>query len=158
MTYFEKAVSSNIFDDLPDLAPAPSSARDELDCYLAADVEDIKDGLAWWSERSETFLCLSHMAHDYLSIPGKCLPCFLVLMLILLQATTVDVEWVFSQGRLILPYVCSRLSVQTTRALMCIGAWSNLGLVKDKDIKAAIGGEVIREEPELPVGWDAIKL
>jgi hypothetical protein len=41
---------------------------------------------------------------------------------------------------------------------MCIGAWSGLGLVKDKDIKAVLGDEVIGEEPELPVGWDAIRL
>lgn len=39
---------------------------------------------------------------------------------------------------------------------MCTGAWSILGFVKDSDIKAALGEEVDGEEPELPVGWDAI--
>jgi hypothetical protein len=44
---------------------------------------------------------------------------------------------------------------------MCIGAWSklsNLGLVKDKDIKVALGDKVDGEEPELPADWDAIRL
>ena len=80
LTYFKKMASTNIFDNLPDLAPTPSSANDELDRYLAADVENIKDGLVWWNERSKTFPCLSRMACDYLLIPGKCLTCFLVLI------------------------------------------------------------------------------
>jgi len=61
----------NIFDNLPDLALAPSFERDELDRYLSVEVEDVKDGLIWWYERRASFPCLSHMARDYLSIPGK---------------------------------------------------------------------------------------
>jgi hypothetical protein len=38
---------------------------------------------------------------------------------------------------------------------MCVGAWSWLGLVKNKDILDVLGDEV-KEEQELPVGWDAI--
>ena len=49
-----------------------------------------------------------------------------------LTATSVDVERVFSKGRLILSHVRNGLSVQSTRALMCIGAWSRMGLVKDR--------------------------
>jgi hypothetical protein len=45
-------------------------------------------------------------------------------------ATTVDVERVFSMGRLLLPYVRSRLNVQSTHALMCLGSWSLLGLMR----------------------------
>ena len=104
-TYLKKITSTNIFNNLLDLAPAPSSAHDELDCYLAADVESVKDGLVWWNEKSDTFPCLSHMACNYLSIPGKNLTCFLVLILTFPQATTVDIEQVFSQCCLILPYV-----------------------------------------------------
>jgi hypothetical protein len=63
--------SSNIFDNLPDLAPALSDLLDELDRYLATDVEDIRDALMWWYERRATFPRLSRMAHDYLSIPGN---------------------------------------------------------------------------------------
>jgi len=51
--------SMNIFDNLPDLAP--SDRRDELDCYLASDVENITDALMWWYERRAAFPCLSCM-------------------------------------------------------------------------------------------------
>ena len=62
-----------MFDDLPDLAPMSSDLCDELDRYIAADVENVKpeDALKWWYERRTTFPRLSLMARDYLSIPGK---------------------------------------------------------------------------------------
>jgi hypothetical protein len=60
----------NIFDNLPDLALASSVERDELDRYLLAEMEDVKDCLMWWFERQDTFPRLSRMARDYLSIPG----------------------------------------------------------------------------------------
>ena len=65
------SVSKNIFDNLPDLAHTSSIERDELDRYLSAEVEDVKDGLMWWFERRKTFPRLSRMARNYLSIPGK---------------------------------------------------------------------------------------
>lgn len=68
------------------------------------------------------------------------------------------VERVFSQGRVILPYVRNRLSVQSTRALLCIGDWSVRGLVKDKDVKAAAKLPDVDEELELEDGWDKISL
>jgi hypothetical protein len=74
-------------------------------------------------------------------------------------ATSVDVERIFSQGRIVLFHLCSRLSVQSTRALMCFGVWSRLGYVKDSDIKAVV---ILPEVPAgtkeggLAVGWDAI--
>ena len=65
-------MSSNIiFDNLPELAPVSPELCDELDQYLSIDMKDVKDGLLWWYERCATFPCLSHMAWDYLSIPGK---------------------------------------------------------------------------------------
>jgi len=42
-----------------------------MNSYLAADVEDMKDGLMWWYERCMLFPHLSCMARDYLSIPGE---------------------------------------------------------------------------------------
>jgi hypothetical protein len=59
----------NIFDELPDLVS--TNTHDELDRYLMADVEKVKDGLMWWNERRTAFPRLSRMACDYLSIPGK---------------------------------------------------------------------------------------
>lgn len=70
-------------------------------------------------------------------------------------ASTVDVERTFSQGRIVLSHIRNCLSSQSTRALMCVGAWSRLGLVKNKDILDVLGDEV-KEEKELPEGWDAI--
>ena len=67
-------------------------------------------------------------------------------------------EHVFSQGCLVLPHVRNRLSSQTTRAVMAIGAWSKLSLVKDLDIKTALGKEDQGPEEELPAGWDAIRV
>ncbi|KIL58825.1 hypothetical protein M378DRAFT_85883, partial [Amanita muscaria Koide BX008] len=85
---------------------------------------------------------LSRMARDYLTIP----------------ATSVNVERVFSMGRILLSHLRSRLSVQSTRALMMVGAWSRLGYVKDNDVKAAtVLPEVVGEEKELSEDWDVIQ-
>ena len=73
-------------------------------------------------------------------------------------ATTVDIECVFSRGRLLLPHVCNCLGVQSTHASLCVGQWSSLGLVKDGDIKMSIGTDDIVKEDELPEDWDAISV
>ncbi|EIM91974.1 uncharacterized protein STEHIDRAFT_46290, partial [Stereum hirsutum FP-91666 SS1] len=85
---------------------------------------------------------LSRMALDYLSIP----------------ATSVNVERLFSRGQLLLSHVRNRLSVQTTRALLCVGAWSLMGLTKDSDIMGVVTQpEVEGEEEALEDGWDSIE-
>jgi hypothetical protein len=74
-------------------------------------------------------------------------------------ATSVEVERTFSQGRLVLSHVRSRLSVQSTRALLCLGVWSLLGYVKDGDVKAAVVvPELIGDNPEeeLAYDWDVL--
>ncbi len=68
----------------------------------------------------------------------------------------VDVEWVFSQGRLVLSHVWSHLSVQSMCTLLCLGVWSLVGLVKDSDIKAALEDKVDGKEDQLPIDWDII--
>ena len=74
-----------------------------------------------------------------------------------ITATSVDVERTFSQGRLLLSHVRGRLSVQSTRALLCLGGWSKMGLVKDDDVKAVARlPEVDGEEEELALDWDAL--
>ena len=65
----------------------------------------------------------------------------------------------FSQGRLLLSHIRSRLSVQSTWALMCLGAWSLLGFVKDSDVKAIVVLPELRadeDEDELEIHWDRI--
>lgn len=61
----------------------------------------------------------------------------------------------FSQGRLILPHVRSKLSAQLIHALLCLGKWSLLNLVKDVDVLAKVNGD---EDIELDNGWDRIVL
>jgi hypothetical protein len=71
----------------------------------------------------------------------------------------VDVERTFSCGRLLLSRVRSRLSAQTTRAILCLGIWSSMGLMKDNDIKAvATLPEVDGDDKVLDDGWDDINL
>ena len=82
-------------------------------------------------------------------------------MITIILATSVDVERVFSQGRLLLSHIRSRLSVQSTRALMCLGVWSKLGFVTDSDVKAAVLtlpelNEDDIDENELEINWDRI--
>jgi hypothetical protein len=47
------------------------SNMSELDVYLSQPVENVTDPLKWWVTHSHTFLTLSQMAFDYLSIPGE---------------------------------------------------------------------------------------
>ncbi|GLB45805.1 hypothetical protein LshimejAT787_3000140 [Lyophyllum shimeji] len=135
----------NVFDNLPSLsAPSRKELRDEVDRYLSTDPEKVDNVLLWWFEHRAVYPCLSRMALDYLTIP----------------ATSVDVERVFSRSHLILSHVRNRLSAQSTRALLCVGNWSLLGLVKDSDVSAVssmpdVDGD---EDIELDDGWDSILL
>ena len=72
-------------------------------------------------------------------------------------ATSVDVERVFSKGRLVLSHIHNRLTVASTRALLCLGAWSKLGLVRVANLLAAATlPEVKEDEEEFNIGWDYI--
>ena len=76
------------------------------------------------------------MALDYLTIPGmQCLACVFNLLM-KSTATLIDVERLFSQGCLVLSHTWSRLSVSSTWALLCLGSWSLMGLVRNEDVKA----------------------
>ncbi|KAG6888382.1 hypothetical protein C0992_008636 [Termitomyces sp. T32_za158] len=85
--------------------------------YLSTGIENVVDPRRWWFEHW-TYPRLYRMALDYLSIP----------------ATSVDVEWLFSHGRLLLSHTRNRLSNGSTRALLCLGSWSLMGFVKDEDL------------------------
>ncbi|TFK82771.1 hATC-domain-containing protein, partial [Polyporus arcularius HHB13444] len=91
----------------------------EFDRYIAEPTVFTKDPLGWWWERRREYPRLSRMAIAYLTIPG----------------TSVDIERIFSRGRLLLPHVRNGLSARSIRALLCLGEWSRLGLVKDRDVK-----------------------
>ncbi|KIM62603.1 hypothetical protein SCLCIDRAFT_119195 [Scleroderma citrinum Foug A] len=116
----------------------------ELDCYLSVDVEHVTDTLGWWYEQRTVYPRLSRMACDYLSVP----------------ATSVDVERLFSHGRFLLSHVRSHLSPQSIRALLCLGAWSELNLIKSDDVLkvGAMPDIPGHEEAVLDNGWDDILL
>lgn len=70
-----------------------------------------------------------------------------------------DVERVFSKGRIVLSHLRNRLSVQSTWALMCLGVWSVMGYVKDSDVKAVTALPDLKDgeqEPELDEDWDRL--
>ena len=58
-------------------------------------------------------------------------------------------------------HIHNRLSAESTRALLCVGEWSRLGLVADEDVLAVTSTpEKDGEESidELSKGWDCIVL
>jgi len=118
-------------------------------CGGMSDVQSFRDYHAWLVITSRFPVSLLFSVFSRLSFMLKPLSI----------ATTVDVERVFSRGRLVLPYVRNRLAVQSTRASLCVGLWSSQGLVKDADIRASLGAdEIVGEEGELTKDWDAIPL
>ncbi|KIM56157.1 hypothetical protein SCLCIDRAFT_42331, partial [Scleroderma citrinum Foug A] len=86
--------------------------------------------------------CLAKMVLDYLSVP----------------ATSINVERLFSHGWLLLSHVCSRLSPQSICALLCLGAWSKLGLVKDNNVLKVTAMLDVPGDTEMVLedGWDTI--
>ena len=149
-----------MFDDLPALqAPRRFELRDELERFLSMDPEHVEDVLLWWFKHKHIYPWLHRMALDYLKIPGIIFDSKSPLLIEFLLATSVEVERTFSQGRLVLSHVRSQLSVQSTRALLCLGMWSLMGFVRDGDVKAAVVvPELIGDEPEeeLAYDWDAL--
>ena len=81
-------------------------------------VEKADNPIKWWHKHHAVYPNLSRMALDYLTIP----------------AISVNVKRLFSRGRLLLLHVRSHLSVQSTCALLCLGTWSTLNLVKTEDV------------------------
>ena len=69
--------STNIFDNLPALAPTQGKAIiDELRLYLSTEVKNVMDVLQWWYEKHKMYPRLHRMALDYLSIPGILFSCY----------------------------------------------------------------------------------
>ncbi|CDO75086.1 hypothetical protein BN946_scf185010.g11 [Trametes cinnabarina] len=139
----------NLFASFDDFAAEDATLTSELDRYLQEPCERLKhtdNALNWWHDRRGIYPCLSRMAADYLSIP----------------ATSVDVERVFSKGRLLLSHLRNGMSAQTTRALMCLHYWTKLDLVDDADVlsvtKQTAAQNMSPEDAVLKSGWDRIDL
>ena len=73
-------------------------------------------------------------------------------------ATSIDVEHLFSCSRLLLSHVCSRLSAQSTHALLCLGMWSERNLVMDDGVKRVSELQDVEGDHEVTLedGWDHI--
>jgi hypothetical protein len=97
------------------------------------------------------------MALDYLTIPGMSISSLPFVLLIISPAMSTAVERVFSCGRILLSHIRNRLSAQSTRAIICLGSWSLLGLIKDSDI---FDVTKLLEEPANPEldaeEWEAV--
>ncbi len=73
--------------------------------------------------------------------------------------TSVDVERVFSRGRRALTHVRSRLSAQSTRAILCVGEWSRLDMIRSTDCMAVTSQPAVDNDDsdyEMEEGWDRI--
>ena len=83
---------------------------------------------------------------------------FFIYFIDFVAATSIDVEWLFSHGCLLLSHVCSQLSAQSTCALLCLGVWSQMKLVKDGDVKTVSEMQDVEgnDEMELEDDWDSI--
>ena len=139
-------------------SPKPTDLASKINQYLSTDIEHVTDPLAWWHERRGRCPQLLRMALDYLTIPGEFLLDPLTFFLTnIFTATSIDVERLFSTGRLLLSHVRSRLLVQSTRVLLCLNTWSTLGLIKDSDVqKVAELQDIEGEDAKLEDGWDSI--
>nr|VWP01875.1 Non-specific serine/threonine protein kinase (EC [Ganoderma boninense] len=137
----------DLFDVFDNTAPpALAELGDELGRYLRFPIEHAPNAIKWWVDWRVIYPNLSRMALDYLTIP----------------ATSVDVERVFSRGRLLLSHICNRLSAQSTRAILCLGSWAQAGFVKPADerkvtqLEEIDNGDEEASDYEMEEGWDAI--
>jgi hAT family C-terminal dimerisation region len=125
-------------------------------------MEDVApgDGLKWWHEQRATYPCLPRMALDYLNIPGMFTICLFICYTNIPAVTSINVEWLFSKGCVVLPYLHNCLLSQSTHALLCLGQWSKLGLIKDEDLRQVICEDLEgdKSKVELPDGWDKIHI
>ena len=71
---------------------------------------------------------------------------------------SIDVKCLFSHGRLLLSHVHLWLSAQSTRTLLCLGAWSKCNLVMDDNVKKVTELQDVegKQEVQLEDGWDHI--
>ena len=74
-------------------------------------------------------------------------------------AMSIDVERIFSRGRLLLSHTRSRLSTQTTHAVLCVGQWCVQNFVKVEDVVAVSKlDDEEGDEEEMEDGWDMITI
>lgn len=60
------------------------------------------------------------------------------------------IERVFSKGRLVMSHIRNWLSADTTRALLCLGAWTKAGYVEAADLKYAASQPDTKDDEDWP--------
>ena len=134
----QASAAVNPYEDISDLVePETLSFSDELTAYLGEERERVSDVLEWWKKKQVIFPRLSRMAMDYHCVPGEFRAFLSYVYCSQTLATSVDVERAFSQGRILLSHTRNRLSAESTRSLLCLGAWFKGGLVRTRDIMEA---------------------
>ncbi|GBE81312.1 hypothetical protein SCP_0310390 [Sparassis crispa] len=119
----EAVPSDDEFGDFANISVTMEpSARNELEEYLAAPLEKVRDPLRWWWDSRKAYPHLHRMALNYLSVP----------------ATSTAVERAFSQGRQLLHFTRNRLSPKSIRAALCLGSWGRSELLHIADLIAAV--------------------
>ena len=74
---------------------------------------------------------------------------------------TVDIKWIFNCDYLLLFYICNWLSAETMQAILCIGKWSCIEFIKDKDMLKVTSKAYNENDPSLdavPKGWNSITI
>ena len=98
----------------------------------------IRASLGWLATISAFLVCLFYLE----------LNVFNLILIPYPSATSIDVERLFSKGRLVLSHVRNRLSAGTTRELLCLNNWIGQGLVQLDDLKEAASlPEVLNDCP-----------
>jgi hypothetical protein len=89
--------------------------------------------------RIKRAILVFHVWQRTISLSQVSIPLFLLIWILnhYNLAASVAVERVFSKGRLLLSHIRNRMSAHSTRALLCLGAWSKLGYVDLDDLNAA---------------------
>ena len=79
-----------------------------------------------------------------------CILYLLLMMTLLILASSVAVKRVFSKGQLLMSHICNQLSAQSTQALLCVGAWTQAGYVKISDLKHVASLPDVKDDEAWP--------
>ena len=108
MNYNETSRRSSIASSVSSV----SNVSDELDRYLALQVDENVKPLRWWKAHEHEFPALAKISRDYLSI----------------QATSVACEQAFSVAGNTITKTRNRLNPETARATLCAKSWIENGV------------------------------
>ncbi|KZV93426.1 hATC-domain-containing protein [Exidia glandulosa HHB12029] len=89
----------------------------ELEHYLATPRDKTSDVISWWLAHRGTYPNLHRMALDYVSAPG----------------TTIEVERLFSTGRILLSHLRNRMSEESVHSILSLRSWFGTNFLDKRD-------------------------